>query len=670
MNKTDAYQKFKIITESIIFLFVFIVFILEQTLFSNTHGSGNNHESGNNNVNSTFLVLISLLFAFAILVIFLERKYFFSYKNLLKGIFTMDLLIAIAGHFSFLYSAIAFIIKASQGKEVHMEFFEISIVLFLFFNVGRYIETKLQKNSNSGLKELLKLKNKNSFIMVNGTKTEIPTFKIKPGDLVFVAKGESVPVDGTLQSNLAVLDYSSINGEPLPISFDQGQEILSGSINTGEAIIILATKNSANSFLMQTINRLETIFEQPSKIEKISSKIVSVFTPSVLLLSLTMFVVWLIIGYTLGTDKIYSIFKGPKDNPFAAATYVATAVLVISCPCAFGIAAPIAIYSSSILASKNKILFGNAGVYEQVLQTKTIVFDKTGTLTKGQPAVENFQGDLSNLSLIKQLAMVSQHPISKAISNYIEINVEHLDNVVETPGQGLFVELNNSQYSLTSLDYAQKAGFVFEEFDFDKVGNYTVFAKDSKIVGVFLIQDQIKEDTKKVITKLRDLGYEPIIASGDNEQNVSKVAAQVGIDKYFANLKPFDKEKLIIDLKDNGVIFVGDGINDILASKQATLSMSFDNGSKLNSSIADVTLLETNLSLVYKTISIIKKTNQLIKINFSWAIVFNLIFIPLAAAGIIFPVIGMVLMFVSSTFLILNTLFFKKRNEKFLQKSL
>lgn len=664
MNKTDAYQKFKIITESIIFLFVFIVFILEQTLFSNTH------ESGNNNVNNTFLVLISLLFFFAVLVIFLERKYFFSYKNLLKGIFTMDLLIAIAGHFSFLYSAIAFIIKASQGKEVHMEFFEISIVLFLFFNVGRYIETKLQKNSNSGLKELLKLKNKNSFIMVNGTKTEIPTFKIKPGDLVFVAKGESVPVDGTLQSNLAVLDYSSINGEPLPISFDQGQEILSGSINTGEAIIILATKNSANSFLMQTINRLETIFEQPSKIEKISSKIVSVFTPSVLLLSLTMFVVWLIIGYILGTDKIYPIFKGPKDNPFAAATYVATAVLVISCPCAFGIAAPIAIYSSSILASKNKILFGNAGVYEQVLQTKTIVFDKTGTLTKGQPAVENFQGDLSNLSLIKQLAMVSQHPISKAISNYIEINVEHLDNVVETPGQGLFVELNNSQYSLTSLDYAQKAGFAFEEFDFDKVGNYTVFAKDSKIVGVFLIQDQIKEDTKKVITQLHNLGYEPIIASGDNEQNVSKVAAQVGINKYFANLKPFDKEKLIIDLKDNGVIFVGDGINDILASKQATLSMSFDNGSKLNSSIADVTLLETNLSLVYKTISIIKKTNQLIKINFSWAIVFNLIFIPLAAAGIIFPVIGMVLMFVSSTFLILNTLFFKKRNEKFLQKSL
>lgn len=665
MNKTDAYQKFKIIIESIIFLFVFIVFILEQTLFSNTH------RNGNNNVDNTFLVLISLLFAFAILVIFLERKYFFSYKNLLKGIFTMDLLIAIAGHFSFLYSAIAFIIKASQGGKVHMEFFEISIVLFLFFNVGRYIETKLQKNSNSGLKELLKLKNKNSFIMVNGTKTEIPTFKIKPGDLVFVAKGESVPVDGTLQSNLAVLDYSSINGEPLPISFDQGQEILSGSINTGEAIIILATKNSANSFLMQTINRLETIFEQPSKIEKISSKIVSVFTPSVLLLSLTMFVVWLIIGYTL-KDKIYNykIFTGPKDSPFAAATYVATAVLVISCPCAFGIAAPIAIYSSSILASKNKILFGNASVYEQVLQTKTIVFDKTGTLTKGQPAVENFQGDLSNLSLIKQLAMVSQHPISKAISSYIEINVEHLDNVVETPGQGLFVEMNNSQYSLTSLDYAQKAGFVFEGFDFDKVGNYTVFAKDSKIVGVFLIQDQIKEDTKKVITQLRNLGYEPIIASGDNEQNVSKVAAQVGIDKYFANLKPFDKEKLIIDLKDNGVIFVGDGINDILASKQATLSMSFDNGSKLNSSIADVTLLETNLSLVYKTISIIKKTNQLIKINFSWAIVFNLIFIPLAAAGIIFPVIGMVLMFVSSTFLILNTLFFKKRNEKFLQKSL
>ncbi|CAT05412.1 Copper-exporting P-type ATPase A [Mesomycoplasma conjunctivae] len=661
-NFKFKFNIFKIVLEVSIFIYVFAIFLIKNT---------KNDILANITTRTT---LISVLFALAIIVISLEYKYFLSYKKVFKKIITMDLLIAVASHISFIYSLVNFIIKLANKDYQHleMEFAEVSIVLFLFFNIGKYIESKLQSKSNVGIKDLLKLKNKNSFILVDGKKQEIPTFKIKVGDLVLVPKGQSIPVDGELDSDFASLDYSSITGESLPIDFKKGDKILSGSINISDVIIIRADKKSSDSFLTQTINRLETIFEEPSKIEKVSVKIVKYLTPSILVLSILTFIVWTIVSYSIGGfEKVYPSYRGPRNSGnIAGAIYPAITVLVISCPCAFGIAAPIAIYSSSILASKNKILFANSKIYEQIIKSKFIVFDKTGTLTYGKPQVKAYQGDENYLDIAKQLAQSSNHPISKAIVDFVK-TPSKIISTQEIPGKGLVYKKGDELYELISFEYVKKDYKNIEQFDFSEIGNYTVLAKNQEIVLVFLIIDKIKKDSKSIISLLKKEGFECVISSGDNEKNVGFVAQQVGITRYYGNLNPFDKEKIVSELQQEGqVIFVGDGINDILATKKASLSMSFENGSNLNNSISDVSLLKTDLSLVYKTIEIVKRTNKLVKMNFIWAIFFNSLFIPLAIAGMIFPVLAMALMFFSSTFLIINTLFFKKRNEKFLDKKI
>ncbi|MDO6856147.1 cation-translocating P-type ATPase [Mesomycoplasma ovipneumoniae] len=589
----------------------------------------------------------------------------------------MELLIAIASHVSFIYSAVSFLYKISTGDKISMEFFEVSIILFLFFNAGKYLEEKLQKKSSSDFQGILKLKNRYSHIIVNGKKEQILTSKIAPGNIVFVPKGEVIPTDSTLNSDFATIDYSSINGESLPIEFAKNQEILSGSINIGEPIYLTCTKKAQDSFLMQTINRLESIFETPSKIERVSTKIVSLFTPTVLILSFLAFAIWVIIGYSLGDfEKIYTGFTPPRNShPFYVGAHIGVAVLVISCPCAFGIAAPMAIYSSSILASKNRILFANSEIYEKIITTKTIIFDKTGTLTEGKPKVVEFQGDSSFYPLIKEMAQNSKHPISLSIHNFLPEHQEKFDNfnVSETPGQGLeLIDSDSNKYSLISHEFAKNNNFLIDDsFNFDKIGNYTVFAKNDRVIAVFLIIDQVKESAKKVVKKFQSQWINCIIASGDNLKNVENVAKILGIKQFYANLKPNDKFELVEKLKkETPIIFVGDGLNDILALKSADLSIAFESGSNLSNSIADISLFETDLVMVYKSIEIIKKTNKLVKLNFLWAILFNSLFIPLAFLGFINPVFSMSLMLFSSIFLIVNTIIFKKRHQKFLEKAI
>ncbi|ATP59770.1 heavy metal translocating P-type ATPase [Mesomycoplasma dispar] len=661
--------KIKIFIELLIFIFAFFSFIFDTL---------NNYKVLNfSHDHKIHLILASILFFLAFLVIFLEKKYFLAYKNLLRKIFTMELLIAIASHVSFIYSAISFLYKIITGEKISMEFFEVSIILFLFFNAGKYLEEKLQKKSSSDFQGILKLKNRYSYIIVDGKKEQILTNKITPGNIVFVPKGEVIPTDSTLNSDFATIDYSSINGESLPIEFVKNQEILSGSINIGEPIYLTCTKKAQDSFLMQTINRLESIFETPSKIERVSTKIVSLFTPTVLILSILAFAIWVIIGYSLGDfEKIYTGFTPPRNShPFYVGAHIGVAVLVISCPCAFGIAAPMAIYSSSILASKNRILFANSEIYEKIITTKTIIFDKTGTLTEGKPKVVEFQGDSSFWPLIKEMAQHSKHPISLSIYNFLPEHQEKFDNfkVNEIPGQGLeHIDLDSNKYSLISHEFAKNNNFWLDNnFKFDKLGNYTVFAKNNKVIAVFLIIDQVKESAKKVVKKFQSQRINCIIASGDNPKNVENVAKILGIKQFYANLKPNDKFELVEKLKkETPIIFVGDGLNDILALKSADLSIAFESGSNLSNSIADISLFETDLVMVYKSIEIIKKTNKLVKLNFLWAILFNSLFIPLAFLGFINPVFSMSLMLFSSIFLIVNTIIFKKRHQKFLEKAI
>lgn len=618
-----------------------------------------------------FMGIIMFLLA-SFLVWYLEFDYFKVYKQLKTWDFTMDFLIAIAIHVSYFYSLFSSIAKLSTSgiKKLDMEFWEVTYELAFFIGLGHYIENKLKLKTSLGIKDLLKLQNKKAHLLINNDYVEVNSNQLKKGDIVKVRNGEFIPTDGILISKEAYLDYASLLGEPLPKTINKDQTILSGSINVGNVLIYQVTKEAKESTLLQIVLQLEKIINNKSKIEIVSQKVVKFFLPSILTISLITFIVWLILNY----QGIY-LFKR-YDQPIANAIYNAVATLVIACPCAFGIAAPAAIYSSSLIASKNKILFSSAKIYEMISNVSFIAFDKTGTITKGKPQIKTYQFlNDSDRQYIYSLSSSSSQPLSKAISEYFknefkEYKLMHFDLVQEIPGIGIKAYINEDVYTITSLKYAQDNQYeISDKFNLDLDQTISVFSINKKVKAIFIFDDFVKEDARDIVDKLHKLGFKTIIISGDNTKNVAKIAKKLNIDYWYGDLMPDQKASIINEFKKKGkTIFVGDGINDVLAVKSADVSFTFASGSDITNSLSDVTLLENNLSLVLKTITLAKRTLLLVRINFIWAFIFNLICIPLAVVGFIPPWLGSILMTSSTSFLLVNTLFFKKRNNKIIHK--
>lgn len=611
-----------------------------------------------------YVIAIIMFFLASFLVFYLELDYFRVYQQLKNRDFTMDFLIAIAIHITYFYSLISSIIKMSSGgiKTLNMEFWDIGYELAFFIGLGHYLEQKLKLKTSLGIKELLKLQNKKATLIHNDQLVITDVNHLMIGDLVQVANGETIPTDGILVSSEAYLDYASLLGESIPRNVLKEEEILSGSINVGDLLVYRVTKRAQDSALMQIIKQLEKIINQKSKIERTSEKIVKYFLPTILMISLLTLIFWLIIFYQ-GVVQV--------EQPIAWAIYRAVAILVIACPCAFGIAAPAAIYSSSFIASKNKILFSSARIYEMIDRVQFVIFDKTGTITNGMPEVKTKQViEDKDQEIIISLSALSQHPLAKAINSFGLINFEHqkntsFDYVQEIPGVGIKAQKGHHIYTLTSLKYAQENGYqISSKLQFDQKATTSVFAINQKVKVIFNFYDAIKNDAQVTINQLRQLGYKTVILSGDRYDQVEQIAQQLKIDYWYGDLMPEQKAELINQYKLKGkVIFVGDGINDVLAIKSADVSFSYASGSDLTNSLSDVTLLVNDLNLVLKTIVLAKRTLLLVKINFIWAFLFNFICIPLAFIGFIPPWLGVILMISSTSFLLINTLIFKRRNQ-------
>lgn len=652
-------QKHKLIFEGIITLFSMIIMIIHAF---------------NVAIPNMFIVSIILFCLSTFLVFYLEFDYFYNYRQLRHRDFSMDFLITVATHLTYFYSFIMSIIEISQGKffQLNMQFYEIGYELSFFIGIGHLIEDKLRVKTSLGIKELLKLQNKEVEIVQDQQIKKIKTNQIQLDNVVKVAKGQSIPTDGILLSERAYLDYSSLLGEAIPREVAKNQLLLSGSINVGDVIYYQVTKLAADSTLNKIINQLEKIMNNKSKIEVTSQKIVKYFLPSVLLISLITFILWLILLYLPIT--IPPIFNNNYENPFANALYHAVATLVIACPCAFGIAAPAAIYSSSFIASKNKILFSSSKIYEMINDISFIAFDKTGTITEGKPFVTQYINSNNQYnSYIYNLSSLSNHPLSQAIKNYfVKENFETIafENVEEILGVGIFGTNNKKTYAITSLKYAEENDYIFhQKQSFDKSKSISVFSIDNEIIGYFQIEDQIKKDALQTIKNLQNMNIKLIILSGDRKENVEKIAKELGIDYWYGDLLPDEKANIINEFKNKGkIIFVGDGTNDILAIKSASIGIAYASGSELTNSIADISFLENNLNLVYKAILLSRKTLNLVKANFIWAGIFNIICIPLAVLGLIAPWLGAILMVGSTSVLLLNTLIAQRRNKVMISK--
>ncbi|MBD5423138.1 MAG: cation-translocating P-type ATPase [Mycoplasma sp.] len=623
------------------------------------------------NIPNHFIMSIIMFLLSTFLVFYLELDYFNTYKQLKTFNFTMDFLIALATHITYLYSIIMSIITIVKMGFYHldMEFWEISYELSFFIGLGHLIEDKLKLKTSLGIKDLLKLQNKNVQILSNGEYIDIKSNKLKKGDIIKIVKGASIPTDGILLSKKAYLDYSSLLGESIPREVLENETILSGSINVGDPLIYKATKTTYDSTLMKVISQLEKIMSNKSKIEVTSQRVVKFFLPSILLISLITFVVWLVLSYQ-GITFSENVISQTYDEPITNALYHAISTLVIACPCAFGIAAPAAIYSSSSIASKNNILFSSAKIYEMVNKIDYIAFDKTGTITTGKPFVISYKFIKNFDDYIYYLSLFSQHPLSQAIKDFLKNNISfsniEFDSITEIPGVGIKATKNDNNFSLVSIKYAKDNNFQFDsQLNIDSDNTISVFAINNNIVAIFEIGDSIKDDAKSTIDKFHKLGIKTIILSGDKSDNVKKIAKELSIDYWYGELLPQDKASIVNDFKKKGdIIFVGDGINDVLAIKSATIGIAYASGSEITNSIADISLLDNNLDLVYKTMILAKKTLKLVRLNFLWAILFNLLCIPLAIIGFIPPWLGAMLMICSTSILLINTIISRSRNKK------
>ena len=547
----------------------------------------------------------------------------------------MNLLVVIGTSAAYFYSLFVLFFPQFFPETSRNTYFESAAAIITFILLGRYLETKARNKATSFMKSLLNLKPQKSIIIVDGKEIEVDADSIVEEDIVVLKKGDKVPVDGIVIEGSCEVNQSAITGEYMPVLKEKGQNVISGSLIQDGYCKIKALRNSKSSVLNQII---KTILEAQSKkppIAKFADKVVYYFVPTILIISILTFDIWYFF----------------TEN-FQLSLIPAVSVLIIACPCALGLATPIAIVSLIGRSAKEGILIKNPDVVEIINSVKTVVFDKTGTLTKGKLKVSSFILENENLKdYLYTLASKSNHPISKAVVEKFEGNVLEVKNFENITGKGLKAVINgeivlNGSLRLMKENNIEIPKKYIEFYENEtKKGKVVVFlAVNNKVVGVVSIEDEIREEAKDVIGKLKKEGYEILMITGDSKNTALEVAKKLGIDNVYFEVFPEDKLKIVENLQKEGkkVMFVGDGINDAPAMAKADVGLSMSSGADIAKETGDAVILSNNLKSILKFIKLSKEGNKIIKQNLFWAYFYNLIGIPVAA-GILYPINGLLL---------------------------
>jgi len=597
-------------------------------------------------------------------VIFVPGKRFFVvfWNNLKHFSAEMNSLVAIGTGAAYGYSLIAtlfptLIVKGGNTPHVYFETAAVIITLIL---LGRWLEDRAKKKTNSAVKNLLKLRPDKALVKHNGKEEVISYSELQIGDILIVKPGENIPTDGEIISGSSNVDESMITGESMPVEKTIGEKVIGGTFNTSGTFNFTVEKLGDNSVLGKIIKMVEEAQGSKAPIQKLADKIASIFVPAVILVALLTFAAWLIF---------------PEVRQFNIALIHFVAVLIIACPCALGLATPTAIMVGTGLGANNGILIKNGEILELMREIKTVVVDKTGTITEGKPkvseviAIDNNEKTL--LKIIGSIENKSEHPLSKAIvekANEFNVEFDEPENFNSKSGFGLFAELNGKKYLIgnkklmeeNSVDLTQ----VEREYkDYSNEGKTVIFASENnQLIGLLTIEDPVKESSKDAIEKLKKDGLQVIMMTGDNELVAKSLANKVGINDYFANVLPEDKSGKVKELQTNGhkVAMVGDGINDAPALAQADVGIAIGTGTDIAIETSDVTLVKGDLSDVVRAINLSGKTIRTIKQNLFWAFIYNTIGIPLAALGFLNPMIAALAMSFSSVSVVSNSLRLKR----------
>ncbi len=547
----------------------------------------------------------------------------------------MNLLVVVGTSAAYFYSLFVLFFPQFFPETSRNTYFESAAAIITFILLGRYLETKARNKATSFMKSLLNLKPQKSIIIVDGKEIEVDADSIVEGDIVVLKKGDKVPVDGIVIEGSCEVNQSAITGEYMPVLKEKGQNVISGSLIQDGYCKIKALRNAKSSVLNQII---KTILEAQSKkppIAKFADKVVYYFVPTILIISIFTFDIWYFF----------------TEN-FQLSLIPAVSVLIIACPCALGLATPIAIVSLIGRSAKEGILIKNPDVVEVINSVKTVVFDKTGTLTKGKLKVSSYILENENLKdYLYTLASKSNHPISKAIKEKFEGNVLEVKNFENITGKGLKAVINgeivlNGSLRLMRENNVEIPKKYIEFYENEtKKGKVVIFlAVNNKVVGVISIEDEIREEAKDVISRLRKEDYEILMITGDSKNTALEVAKKLGIDDVYFEVFPEDKLKIVENLQKEGkkVMFVGDGINDAPAMAKADVGLSMSSGADIAKETGDAVILSNNLQSILKFIKLSKEGNKIIKQNLFWAYFYNSIGIPVAA-GILYPINGVLL---------------------------
>lgn len=607
-------------------------------------------------------VVVNLaILALGFLVLAFSGKDFFAHaiEAVKNKNYDMNVLVALGSGSAFLYSLFVVIFSDFIPDDLKNVYVSGAAMIIAFVLLGKYLEERSKAKAGDYLKTLLKISPKTAFlVMPDGHSKEVNVNELKVGDIVIVKNGYNIPSDGVIVQGGAEIDASMLTGESLPVYKEVGDGVFAGTLNTNGYISVKVTKSSYESLLSQILNLLSDASSKKMPIGRLADKIANIFVPSVVAISVLTFLIWI-------------IFSGN----FAYAISSAICVLIISCPCALGLATPIAIVSSLARGAKAGILVKNPEVLELIKDAKFVAFDKTGTLSKGQISVKSSNLGEQDLALIASAENLSEHLISKAIVRYAKqkcIDLQKLNgkfqNVV---GQGIIYEDENNQIIVGNekLLLANEVSLNSDESKAIKEATndgsgIILCAINKKIVGFLTLSDELKDEASDVINELTSLNLQSVILSGDDEKVVASIAKKLNVSKYHANMLPEDKFNEIKELTNHGgVIFVGDGVNDSPSLKEASVGIAMNSGSDIAKGAGDIVLIKNDLRGVTGLVRLANATMANIKENLFWAFMYNAICIPVAA-GVLYPVFGLLLspvygsmaMCLSSVTVVLNAL--------------
>ena len=582
------------------------------------------------------------------IVMVINQKFFISgFKGLIHGAPNMDTLVALGSAASFGYSLYAlFAMTAAQMNGdmagvmsyMHEFYFESAAMILTLITVGKMLEAHSKGKTTDALKGLMKLAPKTAVIVRDGEEVEVSIDQVRKGDIFVVRPGENIPVDGIVLEGSSAVNESALTGESIPVDKKPGDAVSAATLNHSGFIRCEATRVGEDTTLSQIIQMVSDAAATKAPIAKIADRVSGVFVPAVIAIAVVTLIVWLVAGQTIG---------------FALAR--AISVLVISCPCALGLATPVAIMVGNGMGARNGIMFKTAVSLEETGKMQIVALDKTGTITSGEPKTTDIlpaegTSEEELLTLAYALEKKSEHPLANAIletgrERGVQSDLEVTD-FQAVPGGGLTGELDGSRLTGGNLKYISQTAEVTDAVrrqaeELAEEGKTPLFfAKDGKLLGIIAVADVIKEDSPQAVRELQNMGIHVVMLTGDNERTARAIGKQAGVDEVIAGVLPEGKESVIRALKEKGkVAMVGDGINDAPALTRADMGIAIGAGTDIAIDAADVVLMKSRLSDVPAAIRLSRATLRNIHENLFWAFFYNVIGIPLAA-GVWIPIFG------------------------------